>query len=157
MKKEERQDAIRELLRSSRIANQRELVDTLKSRGFDVTQATISRDIKEMQLVKVASPGGGYTWALPDSEERDISDRLIRILRDCLVSVDFAGHMIVVKTLSGSANIAAETLDTMQWPEILGSIAGDNTILLVARTQEEAAEMTSRIRAMATRSQEQII
>ncbi len=147
--KNRRQAAILELLSTRTIRNQGELAEALREMGFEVTQSTVSRDIKEMRLVKVSSEAGGYQYAPPGQEGREINERLIRILRDSLQQVDFAGHMVVVKTLNGSANSAAEALDSMRWPEIIGSIAGDNTIFLVARREEDAADIAERIRGIA--------
>lgn len=136
--KSERQTAIRVLLKEQVIQTQEDLAEALRARGFQVTQATVSRDMKEMHLMKVPLQEGGYQYAAPEWEGPGLSDRLIRMLKDCVLSVESAGQMIVVKTLSGSANTAAEALDTMAMPEILGSIAGDNTIFLVARDTEGA-------------------
>ena len=147
--KNERQAAILELLKTRRIETQGDLAQALREMGFQVTQSTLSRDIRELGLVKIASGRGGYQYAPPEQESRNISERLIRILRNSLLQADSAGHMVVVKTLSGSANSAAEALDSLKWPEILGSIAGDNTIFLVARNEEEAAETVQRIREIA--------
>ncbi len=147
--KNKRQAAILELLNSRDIRTQHELAEALLSMGYMVTQSTVSRDIREMRLVKVASSGGGYKYAPPGQNGREINERLIRILRDSLQAVDFAGHMVVVKTLSGSANSAAEALDSMNWQEIIGSIAGDNTIFLVARREEDAARIAEKIRNIA--------
>ncbi len=144
--KNQRQAAILELLNSRDIETQQELARALQSMGYLVTQSTVSRDIKEMHLVKVTSGSGGYKYAPPGQNGREINERLNRILRDSLQQVEFAGHMVVVKTLSGSANSAAEALDSMKWPEMIGSIAGDNTIFLVARSEEDAAEIAEKIR-----------
>jgi transcriptional regulator of arginine metabolism len=114
-----------------------------------VTQATVSRDIRELHLTKVPGEAGGYRYRRPARREPAVSDRLIRILRDSLVEVTHAGQMIVVKTLSGSANVAGEAIDTLQWPEILGTIAGDNTIFIVVRDAEEARLVSERLTRVA--------
>ena len=114
-----------------------------------MTQATVSRDIKELHLIKAAAPSGSYKYALPDIRENGLNDRLIRILSDSLVHIDYSGNIIVVKTLSGSANIAAEALDSLSWPEIIGSIAGDNTIFIVVRESSSAFEIAERIKKTA--------
>ncbi len=147
--KSERQEAIIELLRSQKIETQSDLAYALQQKGFRVTQATVSRDIKEMRLMKVASAGGGYQYALPGQEGKSVTDRMIRMLRDSLLYVDHAGNMVVLRTLSGSANSAAEAIDSLEWPEILGSIAGDNTIFLVVRSGEFAEEISERILRLA--------
>ena len=119
----------------------------LKS-GWKATQATISRDAKELQLMKIASDTGGYRYSAPARNDPVFSDRMSRLLSDTLVSAEHAGHMIVVKTISGSANVAGEVLDTIGWPEVLGTIAGDNTILIVVRHEREAEEIVSRLKRM---------
>lgn len=147
--KAERQEAIRTMLKERGIQTQEELAEQLRNRGFSVTQATISRDIREMRLMKVAGPNGGYQYAMPEgTAEYSKNDRMIRMLRECMLSVDSAGQMIVIKTLSGSANAAAEAVDAMEMPGILGSIAGDNTIFLVARDEICATKEAERIRGL---------
>ena len=146
--KNERQAAIRLLLKDRVIQTQEELAKALQSDGFRVTQATVSRDIKEMHLIKVPMTEGGYQYAVPEREGLGLSERLIRMLKDCVISVEAAGQMIVIKTLSGSANTAAEALDTLQLAEILGSIAGDNTIFLVARDTNGASLAAEQIRQL---------
>ena len=146
--KSERQTAIRGLLRERPIQTQEELAAALRSIGFQVTQATVSRDMKEMHLIKIPSPEGGYQYAAPEREDTGLSERLVRMLRDSMISTEAAGQMIVVKTISGSAGTAAEALDNLQIPGILGSIAGDNTIFLVARDPETAAAAADKITRM---------
>lgn len=147
--KSKRQQQILELITASEIETQEELAEALGNRGYKTTQATISRDIRELQLIKVASSSGRYKYACPQKRENAVSERLIRILSDSLVSIDYAGHTIVVKTISGSANVAAEAIDTLQWPEVLGTIAGDNTIFIVVKNESLSAEITERIRRIA--------
>ena len=143
--KSKRHDEIMDLIQNNDIETQEELADKLRERGYRVTQATVSRDIKEMHLSKVSNGIGGYRYAKPVRRESEINDRLIRILKDSLVSVHYAGYMIVVKTLSGSANVACEAIDTLQWPEIIGTIAGDNTIFIVVSNEKDTAEVAERI------------
>ncbi len=148
--KSTRQEDIIKIISSREIETQEELAAELRKTGYNVTQATISRDIRELHLIKVAaSKRGTYRYARrPEHRESAVNERLIRILSDSLVSVDFAGQMIVVRTLSGSANVAAEAIDTMQWAEILGTIAGDNTIFIVVRNKKDAEKIVARIREM---------
>ena len=146
--KSKRQNEILQIISSRDIETQEELAAALRERGYQVTQATVSRDIREMRLIKAASRNGGSKYAKPERHETAVSERLIRILNDSLISVDASGNLIVVKTLSGSANVAAEALDNLCWPEILGTIAGDNTIFIVARTENDTAEITGRIRRL---------
>ena len=117
--------------------------------GYKVTQATVSRDIRELRLIKVAAKNGGFKYAKPERHEIAVSERLTRILTDSLINVDASGNIIVVKTLSGSANVAAEAIDNLGWSEILGTIAGDNTIFVVVRNETDTAEICERIRRLA--------
>ena len=146
--KSKRQNEIVELISSSDIETQEELAAALRARGYQVTQATVSRDIRELRLIKVSSKSGGYKYAKPVRHEAAVGERLTRILADSLVHVEAAANLIVVKTLSGSANVAAEALDNLGWHEIIGTIAGDNTIFIAAKSDEEADIITARIRKM---------
>ena len=146
--KSSRQDEILRIIRERDVETQEELATELRKTGHKVTQATVSSDIRELKLIKVAANGGCFKYAKPERHETAVSDRLTRILNDSLVNVDYAGNMIVVKTLSGSANVAAEALDNLGWEEILGTIAGDNTIFIVARDETDTAEITTRIRKL---------
>ena len=144
-----RQNEIIRLITAGDIETQEELASELRALGFKVTQATVSRDIRELKLIKVASKAGGFKYAKPERHEIAVSERLSRILSDSLVNVDASGNLIVVKTLSGSANVAAEALDNLGWPEILGTIAGDNTVFIAVRSETVTAEVSGRIRRLA--------
>lgn len=143
-----RQVAILDIIEKQEIGTQEELASALNARGIRVTQATVSRDIKELRLLKVLTPSGKYKYATGDQADNNLTDRFIRMLAESLLSVSSANNLIVVKTLSGSANVAAEALDSMHWPEVLGTLAGDNTVLLIIRSNEETITVTSRIREM---------
>ena len=143
-----RQVAILDIIEKQEIETQEELASSLNARGIRVTQATVSRDIKELRLLKVLTPSGKYKYATGDQADNNLTDRFIRMLAESLLSVSSANNLIVVKTLSGSANVAAEALDSMHWPEVLGTLAGDNTVLLIIRSNEETITGTSRIREM---------
>lgn len=143
-----RQVAILDIIEKQEIETQEELASALNARGIRVTQATVSRDIKELRLLKVLTPSGKYKYAAGDQADNNLTDRFIRMLAESLLSVSSANNLIVVKTLSGSANVAAEALDSMHWPEVLGTLAGDNTVLLIIRSNEETITVTSRIREM---------
>ena len=143
--KAQRQQAILELIRQQAIDTQDGLARALAEMGLQVTQATVSRDIRELQLQKVQTPEGGYRYALPAAVDRSIGERLHRMLRESLLSVAVSENLLVIKTLSGSANVAAEALDALNWPEVLGTLAGDNTVLLVARSAAEAPGVEQRL------------
>ena len=143
-----RQMAILDIIAKQDVETQEELAEALRARGIQVTQATVSRDIKELRLLKVLTPSGSYKYATADKAENGLSERFIRMLAESLLSVAASNNLIVVKTLSGSANVAAEALDSLHWPEILGTLAGDNTILLIIRTEAEAPDVVRRIKEM---------
>ena len=143
-----RQVAILDIIEKQDVETQEELADALRAQGIKVTQATVSRDIKELRLLKVLTPSGAYKYATADKAENGLSDRFIRVLAESMLSVAVSGNLVVVKTLSGSANVTAEALDSLHWPEILGSLAGDNTILLVIRAESEAQQVVQRIQEL---------
>ena len=143
--KSARHSLILEIIEEKDIETQEELADELKRRGIKVTQATVSRDIKELRLLKVLGEHGGYKYATVEHAEKGMNDRFIRMLSECVISVDSVGNLIVIKTLSASANAACEAIDSMKWDEVLGTIAGDNTLLVIARSEEAVEAMTARL------------
>jgi transcriptional regulator of arginine metabolism len=148
--KRKRQEAILELIRTQRVRSQDELRRVLLERGFDVTQATLSRDLKELRVAKVPHvEGESYYAAATDGEE--IGPALERLLPHLLFDVEGVGNLIVVKTLTGSAQAVAEAIDLEAWPELLGTVAGDDTILLILRQDDQRAEIVERIKGIASR------
>lgn len=131
-----RQNRIIEIITNTEVDTQEKLAALLRESGFEVTQATISRDIKELQLVKTLSSSGKYKYAVSTSKDLPVTDRFIKIFRQTVTSVDSSGNIILVKTLPGCANAAGEAIDNSNLPHIKGSIAGDNTLLLVADKEE---------------------
>ncbi|MEA5014466.1 MAG: arginine repressor [Candidatus Limiplasma sp.] len=146
--KSSRQLAILEIIRDADVETQEDLADRLRGRGFTVTQATVSRDIKELRLLKVLSPNGAYKYATADKAENGLSDRFLRMFSESVIGISHAYNQIVVKTLSGSANMAAEAVDSLHWPEIMGTLAGDNTFLLLLNDVEEVPTVLERLNAM---------
>lgn len=143
-----RQALIREIVENQVIKTQEELAETLRARGMEVTQATVSRDIKEMHLIKVLGEGGIYRYAMTDKEEYSVGGRLIRMLAESVVDIASANNLIVVHTIAGSAHVAGEALDSLKWPEVLGTIAGDNTILVIVRSNEEVDAVRRRFHSI---------
>jgi len=143
-----RHAVILEVIESMDIETQEELAEELKKRDVSVTQATVSRDIKELRLLKVLSDRGGYKYATVDRAEKGLIDRFIRIFSESVLSITGAGHLIVIKTITGSANAAGEAIDSLKWPEIIGSLAGDNTILVVTQSEDIVPSVIERFRAM---------
>ena len=149
--KSARHSLILEIIEEKDIETQEELAEELKRRGMKVTQATISRDIKELRLLKVLADHGGYKYATVERAEKGMNDRFVRILSECVISVESVNNLIVVKTLSASANAACEAIDSMKWSEVLGTISGDNTLLVITRSEEAVESMMARFNALIKR------
>ncbi len=136
--KENRQRLIVEIITYNDIETQNQLLEALEAAGVTSTQATISRDIKELRLVKELSPRGTYRYALPGAESANHSDRLRSIFRECVVSVATARNIVVLKTLPGLANAACSAVEDMDVRDLVGTIAGDDTAFLAMRSDEGA-------------------
>ena len=146
--KAKRQALIREIVEAQSIQTQEELAEALRAHGMVVTQATVSRDIREMHLLKVLSEDGSYRYATMEKSDAGMNDRLIRMLSDSVVEMNSANNLIVIHTLPGSAHVAAEAIDNLKWPEAIGTIAGDNTILVIVRSNEEVDTVMKRFRGI---------
>lgn len=144
--KRERQNKILELISSRDIETQEELVDLLRAEGFNVTQATISRDINELRLGKLTSGNGKRKFAVAPTGDAHLNGKYIRVLRDGFVSMDNAQNILVVRTVSGMAMAVAASLDALRMKEVVGSIAGDDTIMMAIRTTEETKVVMNKIR-----------
>ncbi|MBO8163124.1 MAG: transcriptional regulator ArgR [Brevibacillus sp.] len=144
MNKGQRHIKIREIIANNEVETQDELVDYLREAGFNVTQATVSRDIKELHLVKVPLADGRYKYSLPADQKFNPLQKLKRALIDSFISVDYANNLIVMKTMPGNAMAVAALIDNLQWPEVLGTIGGDDTILLICRSDASSEEVTQR-------------
>lgn len=136
--KQGRHAKILELIQQNTIETQEQLIEKLRLEGFDVTQATISRDIRELRLVKVSCGLGVYKYASSTQNSHNHSAKFHNIMKETVTTVDYAGNLVVIKTYPGMAQAAAAALDSMGWTEIIGSIAGDDTLLLVFRSNETA-------------------
>lgn len=144
MNKGQRHIKIREIIANNDIETQDDLVDELKNAGFNVTQATISRDIKELHLVKVPLLDGKYKYSLPADQRFNPLQKLKRALMDAFIRIDSTSHLLVMKTLPGNAHAIGALIDNLDWDEILGTICGDDTILIICRTPEETEKLTKR-------------
>ena len=143
-----RHGKILDIINNNDIETQEELAEALKNSGYDVTQATVSRDIKLLKLVKMQTESGSYKYISSAKEERDINDKLYSILKNAAVDVEQVDKFVVVKTLTGAASAAAEAIDTLYAKDVAGTIAGDNTIFVLVRTDEKALELISKVRNM---------
>lgn len=146
--KSKRQVKILELIQKNEIETQEELLDYLMQEGYRVTQATVSRDIRELKLTKVALQGGRQKYAVLSETAGDMAGKYARIFKDGFVSMDMAQNILVVKTVSGMAMAVAAALDAMECHEIVGSIAGDDTIMCAVRTVEDTEALMQRLRQM---------
>lgn len=141
--KAKRHMKIREIIKEKPIETQEELAEELKKQGFNVTQATVSRDIKELRLIKVLRDNNHYCYAEPN-RTAFISDKLLRMFRESIISITPSENLIVIKTLSGTASAAAEAIDGLNWDDIIGTIAGDNTILVIASSKSAVKDIVNK-------------
>ena len=137
--KAERLQTIQRLVQEYPISRQEVLLDYLRQEGFEVTQATVSRDIRELSLVKAATPEGyRYVSSRNESFNPKTQGRFETIFRESVIGVDYAGHVVLVKCYSGMANAACEVFDALQWKNVVGTLSGDDTFLVVARSERDA-------------------
>ena len=146
--KRSRHQKIKELVELYEIETQEELADKLRDAGYTVTQATVSRDIRELKLSKIPMGDGRQKYTILIHSDHYLSDKYIRVLRDGFVSMDMAQNILVVKTVSGMAMAVAAALDAMKLKEIVGSIAGDDTIMVAVRTVEDTQSVMEKIRGV---------
>ena len=145
----DRQDRILKLISEKPIGTQEELSDLLTKEGFNATQATISRDIRQLGLTKVPCETRGFKYAaLGKGSAEDMSEKFIRVLHDGFVSMDMAQNILVIKTVSGMAMAVAAAIDSMKFEEVVGCIAGDDTIMVAVRTAPDTRRLMERIRIM---------
>ena len=146
--KMKRHSQIIRLINQYDIETQEELVEKLNESGFQVTQATVSRDIRELKLTKIAKPDGRLKYGVLQNVDQEMSRKYVNVLRASFQSMDLAQNILVIKTVSGMAMAAAAALDDMDFQEIVGCIAGDNTIMCAVRSADEALLLMEKIRKM---------
>lgn len=139
---------ILEIINSRTIETQEDLADQLKKSGMNVTQATVSRDIKELKLIKVLADTGRYKYATITHTESFLSNKLVSIFSQTVLNVENVDKFIVIKTMTGSASAAAEALDSLNFDGVVGTIAGDNTIFVIARSEQKSEEITQKMRKL---------
>ena len=148
--KVDRHSKIVELIGKYQIETQEELAEYLKKAGYHVTQATVSRDIRELKLTKAPGKNGRQCYAVMQ-HQKDFGEKYIRIFRDCYVSMDMAQNILVIKTVSGMAMAVAAALDALKFSEVVGCIAGDDTIMVAVRTVEDTQILMDKIHLMIER------
>lgn len=147
MSKLERHAAIRELIERYEVGSQEDLRQLLRKRGWDVTQSTLSRDLRELRLARIPASNGSVRYTMLDVAQDDPRSPTIEgLLPQLFVSVDGVSELILLRTLPGGAQAIAEAIDNREWPELLGTIAGDDTILVICRSSEAREKLTKRIR-----------
>ncbi len=143
-----RHSKILEIIENNEVETQEELAEELRKSGFNITQATVSRDIKELRLIKTLSESGKYKYATIRPQGSELVDKHVKVFTEAVLSIDYASNIIVVKTIPGAAQGAAAAVDAMNLGEIVGSIAGDDTIFAVARSEKKAIEMVEKFRKL---------
>ena len=146
--KTKRQTKMLELIKKHDIETQEELSDYLQKEGYQVTQATVSRDIRELKLTNVAMSNGRQKYAALTEANEDLSEKYTRVFRDAFVSMDMAQNILVIKTVSGMAMAVAAAIDAMHLHEIVGCIAGDDTIMCAVRSVDDTIAVMSRLRKL---------
>jgi len=146
--KSDRQNAIKRIITENVVETQDDLVRFLKNAGYDVTQATISRDIRELKLTKMATEDGRQKYSLMHPGTPDVSEKYIRVLHDALVSVDTAQNILVLKTVAGMAMAVAAAVDSLHLDGVVGCIAGDDTIFCAVRTVEDTFRVSDKIKKL---------
>ncbi len=148
--KERRHAKILEVIRRQDVGTQEELCRLLNSEGFPTTQATVSRDIKELKLTKVSAQGGEKKYILLSDTGEEMNEKYNRVFREGVVSIDTAQNILVIRTVSGMAMAVAAAIDAMNCREIVGSIAGDDTIMCAVRTVDETMSLMAQLRKLLT-------
>ena len=149
--KSKRHQTILELIEKHPIDRQEDLLAHLRAAGFDVTQATVSRDIRELRLVKTAV-AGGYRYLAPGSATGKAAhpqNRFETIFKEALIKVDYAGHMVLVRCFSGMANAACEVFDSQQWENVVGTLSGDDTFFILMRSEQAAHDICQKLNGYA--------
>jgi transcriptional regulator of arginine metabolism len=134
------------IIKEQFVATQEELGEALEAKGIMVTQATLSRDIKELGLVKISTPEGRYRYSMPqDRLPGDMVRRAQKMLEDAVISIDSAENILVIKTMHGNAQGVAAAFDDLNWPEVVGTVAGDDTIMAIIRNKGQVKELLERL------------
>ena len=146
-----RHEKIIELIEQYDIETQDELAELLRKEGFDVTQATVSRDIRKLALSKVPGKNGRQKYALLNHQDHQMAEKYVGILREAFVSMDQAQNILVIKTVSGMAMAVAAAVDAMKWKEVVGCIAGDDTIMCAIRSVQDTEHVMDKIRKIVSK------
>ena len=146
--KKKRHEAILKIIENNSISTQTELLEMLNAQGFNTTQATISRDVKDLRLIKKADSFGRICYAFDKTDNLEINSKYTSVFKHSVISSEYAGNMLVVKCHTGMANAACAALDVMNWDGIVGTLAGDDTIFILCRTTDVAEQIKTAIYKM---------
>lgn len=146
--KKRRQQKIIELIEKYNIETQEELSDRLKEEGFLTTQATVSRDIRELKLSKISMGNGHQKYVLMDAGDTRLGDKYVKVCREGYISMDMAQNILVMKTVPGMAMAVAAAVDAMKFTEVVGCVAGDDTVMMAVRSVEETKELMKKLGKM---------
>lgn len=147
MSKKKRLAYILSIISQKDVSTQEELTELLTNQGFNVSQSTVSRDIKELNLIKL-DECGKYKYVQPNSLNNSLSPQLINLFKQIIVSIECANNLIVIRTLSGNASAAGMAIDEMRFPQVLGTVAGDDTVLVIAKTNADAEVVLKSLRTL---------
>lgn len=139
-----RHSKILEILDKYEVETQEDLTRYLKDEGINVTQATVSRDIRQMKLVKVMTPSGKYKYASITEHSSSIDDRIVKVFREAVLTIDYAVNFVCLHTITGMAQAAAVAIDSLKLNEIIGTVAGDDTLFIMCRTEEQAEDLVGK-------------
>ncbi len=143
-----RQAKILEIIEQRSIETQDELIRALEETGFRATQATVSRDIKELRLIKILDSDGKYCYAAMNEKADPVPTKFLSIFEDAVQSIDFAGNLVVVKCMSGMAQAACAAMDSLHWDAVVGTLAGEDTFVCITRTNENAVELVEELKKL---------
>ena len=146
--KVKRQTKILEIIQCRSIETQDELIRALEESGYRATQATVSRDIKELRLIKMLDGNGKYSYSVMKAGGEQVPTKFLSIFQDAVSNIDFAGNLVVVKCLSGMAQAACAAMDSMQWDSVVGTLAGEDTFVCITRTNESAAQLVEELKKL---------
>ena len=143
-----RQAKILEIIEERSIETQDELIRALEETGFRATQTTVSRDIKELRLIKILDSNGKYCYAVMNEKSDPVPTKFLSIFQDAVQSIDFAGNLVVVKCMSGMAQAACAAMDSLHWESVVGTLAGEDTFVCITRTNESAVELVEELKKL---------
>lgn len=146
--KVDRHSKILHILENNIVETQEDLTELLKESGINITQATVSRDIRELKLIKVLTDDGKYKYAPYNTDSLTLDARIVNIFGEAVLTIDYAGNFVCIHTITGMASAAAVAIDSLKYTEILGCVAGDDTIFILTRSEEHAANLVKYFRNM---------